>query len=197
MTECGPIVAYFDWKNYVSGGCGRCADRMEIDILSDDPENVPGEIVCKGMNVMMGYYKNPEATAEAIDKDGWLHTGDLGTMDRKGNIFIRGRKKNMLLGANGQNIYPEEIEDILSRQELVDECVIVQRGQKLIGLIYTSEETLSSKGVSLKELEASLDDIRNAVNESLPKYSQICHLELHEKEFEKTPKKNIKRFLYK
>ena len=197
MTECGPIVAYTDWKSYVSGGCGRTTDRMEIDILSDDPENVPGEIVCKGMNVMLGYYKNPEATAEAIDKDGWLHTGDLGTMDRKGNIFIRGRKKNMLLGANGQNVYPEEIEDVLSRQDLVDECVVVQRDQKLVGLIYTSDDTLKAKGVSRKELEATLDDIRNVVNESLPKYSHLSRLEIHEEEFEKTPKKNIKRFLYK
>ena len=197
MTECGPIVAYTDWKSYVSGGCGRTTDRMEIDILSDDPENVPGEIVCKGMNVMLGYYKNPEATAEAIDKDGWLHTGDLGTMDRKGNIFIRGRKKNMLLGANGLNVYPEEIEDVLSRQDLVDECVVVQRDQKLVGLIYTSDDTLKAKGVSRKELEATLDDIRNVVNESLPKYSHLSRLEIHEEEFEKTPKKNIKRFLYK
>lgn len=197
MTECGPIVAYSDWKHYVSGGCGRVADRMEIDILSDDPENVPGEIVCKGMNVMIGYYKNPDATEEAIDKDGWLHTGDLGTMDRKGNVFIRGRKKNMLLGANGQNIYPEEIEDVLSRQELIDECVVVQRGQKLVGLVYSSDDTLTSKGVTRKELEASLDDIRNVVNECLPKYSHLSHLELFAEEFEKTPKKNIKRFLYK
>lgn len=197
MTECGPLITYADWKTYVSGACGRCIDRMAIDILSDDPENVPGEIIIKGMNVMDGYYKNPEATAEAIDKDGWLHTGDLGTMDRKGNLFIRGRKKNMLLGANGQNIYPEEIEDIISRQELIDECVLVQREQKLVSLIYASDETLKTKNITRRDFEASLDDIRNNINQALPKYAQISRLEIHDCEFEKTPKKNIKRFLYK
>lgn len=152
MTECAPLITYVDWKGYIQNSCGRPVDRMEIEILSDDPENVPGEIICKGANMMMGYYKNPEATAETIDKDGWLHTGDLGTMDRKGNLFIRGRKKNMLLGANGQNVYPEEIEDVLSRQELIDECVIVQRDQKLVGLVYTSDDTLKNNHVSRKTL---------------------------------------------
>lgn len=197
MTECAPLITYVDWKGYIQNSCGRSVDRMEIEILSDDPENVPGEIICKGANMMMGYYKNPEATAETIDKDGWLHTGDLGTMDRKGNLFIRGRKKNMLLGANGQNVYPEEIEDVLSRQELIDECVIVQRDQKLVGLVYTSDDTLKNNHVSRKDFEASLDDIRNVVNQQLPKFARLSHLEIHEGEFEKTPKKNIKRFLYK
>lgn len=197
MTECGPLITYTDWKTYVTGSCGRCIDRMDIDILSDDPENVPGEIIIRGMNVMMGYYKNPEATSEAIDKDGWLHTGDLGTMDRKGNLFIRGRKKNMLLGANGQNIYPEEIEDVLSRQKLIDECVLVQRDQKLVALVYASDDTLREQSVSRKDFESLLDDIRDEVNQFLPKYAQITRLEIHDGEFEKTPKKNIKRFLYK
>ncbi|MCQ2095233.1 MAG: AMP-binding protein [Bacteroidaceae bacterium] len=197
MTECGPLIAYTDWKNYVSGGCGRPVDRMEIDILSDDPENVPGEIVCRGANLMMGYYKNPEATSEAVDKDGWLHTGDLGTIDRNGNIFIRGRKKNMLLGANGQNIYTEEIEDTISRHELVDECVVVQREQKLVALIYTSDKTLTANGMTRENMKQSLDAIRGAINNGLPKFAQISHIETMNKEFEKTPKKNIKRFLYK
>lgn len=197
MTEFAPLIAYSDWKKYVPNSCGRIVDRMEIDILSDDPENVPGEIICRGDNMMIGYYKNPDATAETIDKAGWLHTGDLGTIDRQGNIFIKGRKKNMLLSANGQNIYPEEIEAILSQQTLIDECVVVQREQKLVGLVYTSDETLKNQEISRKDFESSLDDIRNVVNEMLPKYSQLSHLELHDEVFEKTPKKNIKRFLYK
>lgn len=197
MTECGPLIAYVDWKNYTSGGCGKQIDRMQIDILSDDPENVPGEIICRGDNLMMGYYKNPEATSDAIDKEGWLHTGDLGTMDRKGNIYIRGRKKNMLLGANGQNIYPEEIEDIILRHELVDECVLVQRNQKLVALIFATDETLNANNIIREDFGNHADSIRSSINKNLPKFAQISKVEVHNQEFEKTPKKNIKRFLYK
>ena len=197
MTECAPLICYSDWRTFVKGSCGRAIDGVEIDILSDDPENVPGEIVCRGPVLMSGYYKNPEATEEAIDKEGWLHTGDLGTIDRKGNLFIRGRKKNMLLGANGQNIYPEEIEDVLMSQSLIDEVVVVQREHKLVALIYTSENTLQEHDTTREELLEQFDDMRQEVNVRLPKFSQIAAFELRDEEFEKTPKKSIKRFLYK
>ena len=196
MTECAPIICYRDWKTFVKSSCGEPAPRMEVKILSKDPENVPGEIVTRGTNVMLGYYKNPEATAEAIDKDGWLHTGDLGTMDKHGNVFIRGRAKNMLLGANGQNIYPEEIEEKLMSHALIDECVVVQREQKLYGLVYTSDDTLRTHGMTREEFKNHLDQYRRHVNSLLPTFYQLTALEARDEEFQKTPKRNIKRFLY-
>ena len=196
MTECAPIICYRDWKTFVKSSCGEAAPRMEVKILSKDPENVPGEIVTRGTNVMLGYYKNPEATAEAIDKDGWLHTGDLGTMDKHGNVFIRGRAKNMLLGANGQNIYPEEIEEKLMGHALIDECVVVQREQKLYGLVYTSDDTLRTHGMTREDFNSHLDQYRRHVNSLLPSFYQLTALEPRNEEFQKTPKRNIKRYLY-
>jgi long-chain acyl-CoA synthetase len=196
MTECAPIICYEDWKYFAKGSCGKQVPRMEVKIDSPDPHNVAGEIICKGMNVMLGYYKNPEATAEAIDADGWLHTGDLGTIDRQGNVFIRGRKKNMLLGANGQNIYPEEIEDKVLSYTPFDECVVVQRGEKLVCLAYITDAAVEAKGISREEVAKNIDQIRNDVNAVLHKYANISEFEIRNEEFIKTPKKNIKRYLY-
>lgn len=196
MTECAPIICYSDWHSFAKGSCGRPAPRMEVEVLSADPERIPGEIVTRGTNVMLGYYNNPEATAEAIDADGWLHTGDLGTKDAQGNVFIRGRAKNMLLGSNGQNIYPEEIEEKLTSHALIDECVVVQREQKLIGLVYTSDETLQHHGMTRQDFLDSLDRYRRHVNKMLPSFYHLSALEPRDEEFEKTPKRNIKRYLY-
>ncbi len=197
MTECAPIICYRDWHTFVKSSCGQPAPRMEVKILSGDPERAPGEIVTRGTNVMLGYYKNDEATAEAIDEEGWLHTGDLGTMDADQNVFIRGRLKNMLLGANGQNIYPEEIEEKLTAHALIDECVVVQRGEKLVALVYTSDDTLRRHGMTRNEFNARLDIYRNHVNSMLPAFCHLAQLVPRETEFEKTPKHNIRRFLYK
>ena len=195
MTECGPIITYSDWKEHRPGSCGKAALNMEVKILSEDPFNIPGEIVAKGKNLMNGYYKNPEATAETIDQDGWLHTGDLGVMDKDGFVYIRGRKKNMLLGANGQNIYPEEAEDQVVTHSIFDECVVVQRNDKLVALVYVSDLTLKIHGKQREQLD--LEAIRKEVNEHLPRYCQLSAIEQRNEEFEKTPKKSIRRFLYK
>ncbi len=195
-TECAPIIAYSDYTTFVPGSCGRAALHMKVEIDSNDPENVPGEILVKGPNVMLGYYKNPEATAETIDKEGWYHTGDLGTMDRNGNIFIKGRSKNMLLSANGQNIYPEEIEDKLNSMPMVSESVVVQNGDKLVGLVYPDYEEAQTIGLSNEDLEKLMEQNRMELNEQMPAYSKISVIRLHEEEFEKTPKKKIKRYLY-
>ncbi|MCD8237411.1 MAG: AMP-binding protein [Prevotellaceae bacterium] len=196
MTECGPIICYEDWKKFAAGSCGKGVQRMEVKILSKDPERIPGEIICRGTNVMLGYYKNEEATREAIDADGWLHTGDLATIDSEGNVFIRGRKKNMLLGANGQNIYPEEIEDKIMALALVDECLVVQRGEKLTALMYVSDTTLEHHGMTRDMYNASLEQYRRRINANLPRFAMLSSMESRTEEFEKTPKKNIKRFLY-
>ena len=195
MTECGPIITYSDWKEHRPGSCGKAALNMEVKILSEDPFNIPGEIVAKGKNLMNGYYKNPEATADTIDEDGWLHTGDLGIMDKDGFVYIRGRKKNMLLGANGQNIYPEEAEDQVVTHSIFDECVVVQRNDKLVALVYVSDLTLKIHGKQREQLD--LEAIRKEVNEHLPRYCQLAEMEQRYEEFEKTPKKSIRRFLYK
>ena len=195
MTECGPIITYSDWKEHRPGSCGKAALNMEVKVLSDDPFTIPGEIVTKGKNEMTGYYKNPEATAETIDQDGWLHTGDLGIIDKDGFIYIRGRKKNMLLGANGQNIYPEEAEDQVVTHSIFDECVVVQRDNKLVALVYVSDLTLKTYGQQREQLD--LEAIRKEVNDHLPRYCQLSAIEQRSEEFEKTPKKSIRRFLYK
>lgn len=197
MTEAAPLICYSFWKDFIPSSCGKPVHRMEVKILSDDPQNTPGEIVCRGMNVMLGYYKNKTATNETIDEDGWLHTGDLGTIDNNGNLYIRGRKKNMLLGANGQNIYPEEIEDKITSTTIIDETVVVQRGQKLVALVYATDQTLADKGMSRNEFNAKLNDYRRTINASLPKFCQLSALEVQSEEFSKTPKRNIKRYLYK
>lgn len=197
MTECGPIIGYEDWHIFKKGSCGKAAPRMEVKVLSVDPENVPGEIVTKGMNTMLGYYKNEAETEEAIDDEGWLHTGDLGVIDRQGNIYIRGRKKTMLLGANGQNVYPEEVEDTIATQTLFEENVVVQRGDKLVALVYISEQALAHHGLTKQSLLDNLDTYKRHINEHLPKFAQIAGIELQEQEFEKTPKRSIRRYLYK
>ncbi len=196
MTECGPIICYSDWKKFVKGSCGRCVPRMELKVISKDPEFIEGEIIVKGENVMLGYYKNEEATKEAIDEDGWLHTGDLGTVDANGNVFIRGRQKNMLLSASGQNIYPEEIEEKFTSHVLIDECVVIQRNDKLIGLVYTSDDTLKAHGMTREDFNNQLDRYCKHVNTMLPSFYKVTKLEPRDTEFEKTPKRNIKRFLY-
>ena len=167
---------------------------MEVRIVSDDPQNVPGEIITRGMNVMLGYYKNEEATKQALDEDGWYHTGDLGTMDADNNIFIRGRIKNMLLGANGQNIYPEEIEDKLNSMPMISESLVVQDGDKLVALVYPDQDETATFGP--EELEAVMEQNRDNLNELLPNFSRISRIILRDEEFQKTPKKSIKRYLY-
>jgi long-chain acyl-CoA synthetase len=167
---------------------------MEVRIDSRDPLNIPGEILTRGRNVMLGYYKNEEATHQALDAEGWYHTGDLGTMDELGNIFIRGRIKNMLLGASGQNIYPEEIEDKLNSMPMVSESVVVQQGEKLIALVYPDQDEVVN--FSDEELEAVMEQNRKDLNELLPAYSRLSAIKLHKEEFQKTPKKSIKRYLY-
>ena len=197
MTECSPLIAYEDWKEFKQASCGKPVHRMEVKILSPDPQNIVGEIVCKGDNVMLGYYKNPEATAEAIDKDGWLHTGDLGIMDELGNITIKGRSKNMILGPSGQNIYPEEIEDKLNNMPYVSESIIIQQADgKLAALIYPDFDDAFAHGLDEKAVENAMEANRVQLNTELPAYEQIARIKIYHEEFEKTPKKSIKRFLY-
>ncbi len=197
MTECGPIICYEDWKKFKGGSCGKAAPRMEVKILSPDPQNIVGEIVCRGDNVMLGYYKNPEATEEVLDKDGWLHTGDLGIMDAEGNVTIKGRSKNMLLGPSGQNIYPEEIEDKLNNMPFVAECIVIQQSDhRLAALIYPDFDIAYAQGMDEAAIEAKMEENRVTLNAELPAYSQIARVKIYHEEFEKTPKKSIKRFLY-
>lgn len=196
-TECAPIISYADYKTFVPGSCGRPVVHMEVKIDSHDPENMPGEILARGLNVMLGYYKNEEATQNTLDKEGWYHTGDLGTMDAEGNIFIKGRSKNMLLSSNGQNIYPEEIEDQLNSLPMVMESVVVQRGDKLAALVHPDFEEAKTMGLSTDDLQKLMEENRTTINAELPAYSKITEIEIHEDEFEKTPKKSIKRYLYK
>ena len=193
-TECAPLISYRDHKEFAPSSCGCPVDNMEVRIVSDDPQNVPGEIIARGMNVMLGYYKNEEATKQALDKDGWYHTGDLGTMDADKNIFIRGRIKNMLLGASGQNVYPEEIEDKLNSLPLVSESLVVQDGDKLVALVYPDQDETAA--FSQEELEAVMEQNRDNLNALLPNFSRISRIILRNEEFQKTPKKSIKRYLY-
>ena len=192
-TECAPLISYSDYHTFAAGSCGRAIDNMEVKILSSDPQNIPGEIITRGVNVMLGYYKNEEATQTAIT-DGWYHTGDLGTMDDMGNIFIRGRIKNMLLGASGQNIYPEEIEDKLNSMPMVNESLVLQSGEKLIALVHPEQD--DQMNFSREELEGIMAQNLNELNATLPNYSRISAIRLHDEEFAKTPKKSIKRYLY-
>ena len=197
MTECAPIISYEDWDKFKAGSCGKAAPRMEVQILSRDPQNIPGEIVTRGDNVMLGYYKNQEATDEVIDADGWLHTGDLGVIDEEGNITIKGRSKNMLLGPSGQNIYPEEIEDKLNNLPYVNESIIIQAlDGKLAALIYPDFDDAFAHGLTEKGVEEAMEANRVALNATLPAYEQIARVKIYHEEFEKTPKKSIKRFLY-
>lgn len=195
-TECAPIICYADYKTYVPGSCGRAAKNMQVKVVSEDPVNTPGEILAKGPNVMLGYYKNEEATKASIDADGWFHTGDLGLMDEDGNLFIKGRSKNMLLGSNGQNIYPEEIEDKLNSMSMVSESVVIQEGDKLVGLVYPDLDTAKQIGFSESDLNTIMEQNRKQLNADLPAYCHLSEIRLHDSEFEKTPKRSIKRFLY-
>lgn len=195
-TETAPLITFAHQDDYVAGSCGVAVKHMEVKVLSDDPQNVPGELVCRGINVMKGYYKNPEATHAVIDKDGWFHTGDLATMSADGHFFIKGRSKNMLLGANGQNIYPEEIEDRLNSMALVSESIVVQRNNKLVALIHPDYEEASSMGFTAEDLEHIMDQNRVELNSQMPSFAKISGIQIHENEFEKTAKKSIKRYLY-
>ncbi|MGG6544722.1 UNVERIFIED_CONTAM: AMP-binding protein [Prevotella sp. 15_C9] len=195
-TECAPIICYSDWKTFAKGSCGRAALHQQVKIDSSDPENTPGEILTKGPNVLLGYYKNEEDTKNCIDEDGWFHTGDLGTIDSEGNVFIKGRSKNMLLGSNGQNIYPEEIEDKLNSLPLVSECLVVQRAEKLVGLVYPDYEEAKNLGLNDNDISSIMDENRAQLNESIPNYCKVSEFEILKEEFEKTPKRSIKRYLY-
>ncbi len=195
-TECAPIICYAPWDEFVAGSCGRAALHMEVKIKSPDPAHVPGEILARGLNVMLGYYKNDEATRETIDSEGWYHTGDLGLMDADGNVFIKGRSKNMLLGSNGQNIYPEEIEDKLNSMAMVSESVVIQRGDQLVGLVYPDFDEAKTMNFSREDLKNIMEQNRQELNAVLPAYCKLSAIQLHEEEFAKTPKKSIKRYLY-
>ncbi len=195
-TETAPMITYCDWKDFVPGSCGKTVKHMEVKIMSPDPQNIPGEIITRGLNVMQGYYKNEEATRAVIDDKGWFHTGDLGTMSADGHVFINGRIKNMLLGANGQNIYPEEIENRLNSMAMVSESIIIQKDDKLVGLVHPDLEEAGSLGFSTEDLESIMAQNLAELNNQLPVYCRISHIVLHEEEFEKTPKKSIKRYLY-
>ena len=195
-TECAPIICYAPWNEFVPGSCGKAAIHMEVKIDSPDPENIPGEILTRGLNVMLGYYKNEKATAETLDEEGWYHTGDLGTMDADGNVYIKGRSKNMLLSSNGQNIYPEEIEDKLNSMAFVSESVVVQREDKLVGLVFPDLDEAKNMGFSTADLEKIMEQNRQEINTVLPAYSKLSSIKLHNEEFAKTPKKSIKRYLY-
>ena len=195
-TETAPLITFAHQDNYVAGSCGVAVKHMEVKVLSDDPENIAGELVCRGINVMKGYYKNQEATDAVIDKDGWFHTGDLATMDADGHIFIRGRSKNMLLGANGQNIYPEEIEDKLNSMAMVNESIVIQSDDKLVALVHPDMEEVNNLGFTDEDLENIMEQNRKELNMQIPSFAKVSRIKLHNQEFEKTAKKSIKRYLY-
>jgi len=196
LTECGPIVSYAPWNERPLFSCGRSAPRMSIRIDSDDPEKIPGEIQLKGDNVMVGYYKNPEATEQVFTDDGWFKTGDVGTMDNKGYLFIKGRSKTMILGPNGQNIYPEEIESSINNMSYVSESLVIMEDDKLVALVYPDFEKAAADGLPDTAMDATMEAMRIQINLELPKYCQIARVRIVPEEFEKTPKRSIKRFLY-
>ena len=196
-TECAPLITFSDYTDFVPGSCGTPVSHMEVKILSKDPLTVPGEIVARGTNTMLGYYKNEEATHEALDSEGWYHTGDLGTMSADGHVFIRGRIKNMLLGANGQNVYPEEIEDKLNSMAMVSESLVLQKGEKLVALVHPDMEEAHSMGFNEGDINDIMEQNRKEINTTLPPYCQLSQIKIYGDEFAKTPKKSIKRYLYK
>lgn len=195
-TETAPLITFADCQDYVATSCGRTVKHMEVSIASPDPENTPGELLARGLNVMLGYYKNPQATEAVIDQDGWFHTGDLATMSPDGHIYVKGRSKNMLLGPNGQNIYPEEIEDKLNSMPMVSESLIIQKGDKLYGLVHPDMDEVKNLEFTQEDLKNIMEQNRQELNAQIPAFAKIARIELHEKEFEKTPKKSIKRYLY-
>ena len=196
MTECGPLVAYEQWDTFKAGSVGTVADRMEIKIDSDDPENITGEILVRGANIMLGYYKNPEGTNEVMMPDGWMRTGDLGVIDKDGFLYIRGRSKALILSSNGQNIYPEEIENILNNMSYVLESLVVQRQDKLIGLVYPDWDLVRKEGLSEHDLQYIMSNHIEIINQRIPNYCRLNEIQLQKESFEKTPKQSIKRYLY-
>ena len=196
-TETAPLISFSNRDQYLPGSCGTVVDHMAVKIASNDPENVPGESMARGLNTMLGYYKNEAATREVLDEEGWYHTGDLGTMSADGHLYIRGRIKNMLLGSNGQNVYPEEIEDKLNSLAMVNESLIVQKGEQLIGLVYPDVEEAQQRGFNDEDLNNIMEQNRLQLNAMLPPFCKISEIRLHPEEFVKTPKKSIKRYLYK
>ncbi len=195
-TETAPLITFAHQDNYIPGSCGVAVKHMEVKVLSDDPENVAGELVCRGINVMKGYYKNQEATDAVLDQDGWFHTGDLATMSADGHFFVRGRSKNMLLGPNGQNIYPEEIEDKLNSLAMVNESIVLQSNDKLVALVHPDMEEVSNLGFTDEDLINIMEENRKELNQQMPSFAHISRIQLHDTEFEKTAKKSIKRYLY-
>ena len=195
-TETAPLITFAHQDNYAAGSCGVAVKHMEVKVLSDDPENVAGELVCRGINVMKGYYKNQEATDAVLDEDGWFHTGDLATMSADGHFFVRGRSKNMLLGPNGQNIYPEEIEDKLNSLAMVNESIVLQSNDKLVALVHPDMEEVSNLGFTDDDLANIMEENRKELNLQMPSFAHISRIQLHDTEFEKTAKKSIKRYLY-
>lgn len=196
MTECGPLIAYANWDKNMPFSCGRPVDTLEVKIDSDTPESKVGEILVRGENVMTGYYKNEVATREALDKDGWLHTGDLGTLGKDGSLYIKGRSKSMILGPSGQNIYPEEAEAVISNLPLVQEALVVENHGKLTALIYPDKDTKEELELNQKQMVEAIQNYREQINKELPKYMQISEIKIVREEFAKTPKKSIRRFLY-
>lgn len=206
-TETAPMITYSDWTDHAMGSCGTVVPHMDLKVLTRDGRILPdestlgttveGEVICRGHNVMLGYYKNDEATADVIDSDGWFHTGDLGSISADGHLYIRGRIKNMLLGANGQNIYPEEIEDKLNSMPMVTESLVLQKGDRLIALVYPDQDDVNEISLSDDDIALVMEQNRQQLNAGLPSYCRISEIRLHESEFEKTSKKSIKRYLYK
>ena len=196
LTECGPLIGYSDWDVFQPRSCGKVVDRMELRIDSADPYSVPGEVQVRGEAVMTGYYRNEEATRATFTDDGWLRTGDMGIVDKEGNIFLRGRNKTMLLSSSGQNIYPEEIEALLNMEPGVMESLVVQRDNKLVALVYPDMEEAKNLNLSPNDLKGIMEQNRNGLNQMLPAYEKITEIEIREEEFEKTPKRSIKRYLY-
>lgn len=196
MTECGPLISYANWDKTKLGSAGKIVDNMEVTIDSPDPYNQVGQILIRGENVMLGYYKNPDATEAALDKDGWLHTGDLGVIDRENFIFIKGRSKSMILGPSGQNIYPEEIEAKINNLDFVQEAVVVEKDHKLYALVYPDYDAVDKQGISEQGLKDIMENHRKHLNKELPVYMNLSGMRIYPEEFEKTPKKSIKRFLY-
>jgi long-chain acyl-CoA synthetase len=196
MTECGPLISYASWDTTKPGASGRAVDTLEVTIDSPDPEKQIGEIILRGENVMLGYYKNEKATAEIIDENGWMHTGDLGVIDKEGNIFIKGRSKTMLLGPSGKNIFPEEVEAVINNMDYITESLVVSEDNKLVALIYPDSEMMKRNNISEDQLLKILDDTRKKVNDRLPEFMSVSKFRVHPEEFAKTPKRSIKRFLY-
>ena len=196
MTECGPLISYTPWKEFIPGSSGRTLPTMESKIDSPDPENIPGEICVRGTNVMRGYYKNPEATKQVLDDEGWLHTGDMGTRSADGTLFLRGRSKTMILSASGQNIYPEEIEAKLNNMPFVAESLVIEQDGKLVGLVYPDFDALDRLDVPVSNMDATMENVREELNKLVAPYERLSKIILMPNEFEKTPKRSIKRFLY-